>query len=463
MLPPDKLARARSFCERSGCWYKGAFVWSTRTGIGRRGAAGFMRSIIHNTKRASAKTHRARTAVPVAVSDRIEGDMIENSMDTPIVPPPPASASAVRNWGMYVALPLITVSWLILFGVVLAAAFRIERYELAPGDAITVAPRINFAALDDGDEVPERFATRDGIHFVTALGGQLSILDAVLGWIDPYVQVDTFEERFGDRTPEENRQIGFQSMVTSKQVAQFVALQKLGMDAELIDGRAEVASVVCDGAPEENSACETLEEGDTIVAINGIEVPTLAALLAEMSKPSYAIGQTVTVSVVPESASSSTFDLSKAQDRIIQLMGSDDGTRPIIGIVPADTRTVRLPFDVQISTTDIGGPSAGLAFTLSLLDELTSGNLMGDGRVAATGTIRQDGTVGGIGALVQKAVAVRESGVTLFLVPAEQTDEEIAQAQKAAGRSVKIVAVSDLDEALDALRKNGGDALPVVK
>jgi PDZ domain-containing protein len=357
----------------------------------------------------------------------------------------------------------VTVSWLILFGIIFLAAFRIERYELAPGDAITVAPRINFAALNDGDDVPERFNTNNGIHFVTALGGQLSILDAVLGWIDPYVQVDTFEERFGDRTPEENRQIGFQSMVTSKQVAQFVALQKLGMDVELVDGRAEVASVVCDGAPEKNSACETLEEGDTIVAINGVEIPTLAALLAEMSKPAYAIGQTVTVSVVPEDASSSTFDRSKSQDRTIQLMGSDDGTRPIIGIVPADTRTVRLPFDVQISTPDIGGPSAGLAFTLSLIDELTEGNLMGNGRVAATGTIRQDGTVGGIGALVQKAVAVRESGVTLFLVPAEQTDEEIAQAQKAAGKSVKIVAVSDLEEALQALLQNGGDPLTLKK
>ena len=405
----------------------------------------------------------ARTAVPVAVSDRIEGDMIENSMDTPIVPPPPTSPSAGRTWGVYIALPLITISWLILFGVVLSAAFRIDRYELAPGDAIAVAPRINFAALDEGDEVPERFRTDNGIHFVTALGGQLSILDAVLGWIDPHVQVDTFEERFGDRTPEENRQIGFQSMVTSKQIAQFVALQKLGMDAELVEGRAEVAAVVCDGAPAENSACEKLEEGDTIVAINGVEVPTLAALLAEMSQPQYTIGQTVTVSVVPESASSSTFDRSKAQDRIIQLMSSDDGSRPIIGIVPADTRTVRLPFDVQISTTDIGGPSAGLSFTLSLLDELTEGNLMGKGRVAATGTIRQDGSVGGIGALVQKAVAVRESGVTLFLVPSEQSDEEIAQAQKAAGTSVKIVAVSDLDEALDALRQNGGELLGSVK
>lgn len=142
-------------------------------------------------------------------------------------------------------------------------------------------------------------------------------------------------------------------------------------------------------------------------------------------------------------------------------MGSGDGTRPILGIVPADTRTVRLPFDVQISTTDIGGPSAGLAFTLSLLDELTTGNLMGNGRVGATGTIRQDGSVGAIGALEQKAVAVRESGVTLFLVPSEQTDQEVAKAQKAAGKSVKIVQVSNLDEALTALLQNGGDGLGV--
>jgi PDZ domain-containing protein len=396
----------------------------------------------------------------VAVSDRIEDDMIKNSMDTPIVPPPPASAPSARSWGVYVALPVITISWMILVAIVLTASIRIDRYELAPGDAIAVAPRINFAALDGSDEVPERFRTDGGIHFVTALGGQLSILDAILGWIDPHVQVDTYEQRFGNRTPEENRQIGFQSMVTSKQIAQFVALKKLGMNAELVEGRARVAAVVCDGAPEENSACENLKEGDTIVAVNGVEIPTLAALLAEMSQSTYVVGQTVTVSVVPRDASSSSFDRSKAQDRKIQLMGSDDGSRPIIGIVPADTRTVQLPFDVQISTTDIGGPSAGLAFTLSLLDELTSGNLMGNGRVAATGTIRQDGSVGAIGALVQKAVAVRESGVTLFLVPSEQSDTEIAQAQKAAGRSVKIVAVSNLDEALDALRQNGGDPLP---
>ncbi len=462
-LPPDKLAKARSFCGRSGSRYNGALLLSTRTGIGRRGVAGFMRSISHKTTRASAKTHSALTAVPVAVVARIEDDMTDNSMDTFSVPPPPASRDSGRQSALFVALPLITVSWIVLFGIVVLAAFRIDRYEIAPGDAMEVAPRINFTASSSGGTEPARYETSDGIHFVTALGGQLSILDSILGWLDPYVQVDTFRERFGDRTPEENRQVGFQSMVTSKQLAQFVAVRKLGLDAELVEGGAKVASVVCENAPDENSACENLETGDTIVAVNGNEIPTLNALLAELSQPEYSIGQTVTVTVIPENPSKSEPDRTEAVDRKIQLMASDDGTRPIIGIVPADTRSVRLPFDVEISTTDIAGPSAGLAFTLSLLDELTDGNLMGDGRVAATGTIRQDGAVGAIGALEQKALAVRRSGVTLFLVPAEQSAREMEKARKAAGSSVTIVQVATLDEALEALRANGGDPLPAMK
>lgn len=324
---------------------------------------------------------------------------------------------------------------------------------------MAVSPRIDFAAMDGGD-VPPRFEPEDGMHFVTALGGQLSILDAILGWLDPHVQVDTFKERFGDQTPEQNRQVGFQSMVTSKQVAQFVALQRLGWQVTLTSGVAQVADVVCDGAPETNSACEKLAAGDVIVAVNGNPIPTLDALLAELAKPGYTAGQVVTVSVISDADFDGTIDASKATDVAIELMSSDDGTRAIIGIVPADTRELELPFDVRISTTDIGGPSAGLAFTLSLLDELTEGNLMGKGRVAATGTIRQDGSVGAIGALEQKAVAVKRSGVTLFLVPSEQSDAEMEKARRAAGPGVKIVAVSNLEEALEALLANGGDPLP---
>ena len=110
--------------------------------------------------------------------------------------------------------------------------------------------------------------------------------------------------------------------------------------------------------------------------------------------------------------------------------------------------------------SDIGGPSAGLAFTLGLLDDLTPGNLMGRGRVAATGTMSPDESVGAIGALRQKAIAVRDAGATLFLVPAGQSADEVAAARSAAGTGVRIVQVATLGEALNALVANGGNPLP---
>jgi PDZ domain-containing protein len=174
----------------------------------------------------------------------------------------------------------------------------------------------------------------------------------------------------------------------------------------------------------------------------------------------HVVGDSVELTVIPYDARATTPDESKAEKRTVQLMANaDDPTRPIIGFVSADTRTVTLPFEVKISTSDIGGPSAGLAFTLALLDELTSGNLMGTSHVVATGTISDDGSVGAIGALEQKAVAVKASGADLFLVPAGQSADEMKRARHAAGSKVKIVQVATLDEALEVLRANGGNAL----
>lgn len=353
---------------------------------------------------------------------------------------------------------MITLSWTILLSILVMAAVRIQRWELAPGEAMEVSPRIGFSPAADGESVPKRFVADDGIRFVTAYGGQLSILDSIFGWLDPYVQVNTYEEQFGDRTPTSSRRLGYQAMFGAKQVAEFVAMKKLGLDAQFIEGDIVIEELVCDGAPTKNSACEVLEVGETIIEVDGIETPTLSKLLSIL--PKLKIGQTVDVTVIPYSGPGST-DSVAPQTRKVQIMASpDEADRPIIGFIPADTREVKLPFEVNISTPDIGGPSAGLAFTLSLLDEMTAGNLMGNGRVAATGTINEIGAVGAIGALVQKAIAVRDSGATLFLVPSGQSDEEVAAARKAAGSSVRIVRVASLDEALRVLRKNGGDRLP---
>jgi len=378
-------------------------------------------------------------------------------MNNPIVPPvPPRRNAPLRGLGY--ALPLITLSWIVLFGIVVMAAVRIQRFELAPGEAMTVAPRIEFAKSSTGTNVPERFRSTNGIKFVTAFGGQLSILDSVLGWIDPHVQVDTYKEHFGTSTPSTSRRIGFQAMIGAKQIAEFVAMKKLELDVKLVMGRIVIEELVCNGAPKKNAACTNLEVGDTITHFNGVATPALTDLTSQMK--GHVVGDSVELTVIPYDARATTPDESKAEKRTVQLMANaDDPTRPIIGFVPADTRTVTLPFEVKISTSDIGGPSAGLAFTLALLDELTSGNLMGTSHVVATGTISDDGSVGAIGALEQKAVAVKASGADLFLVPAGQSADEMKRARHAAGSKVKIVQVATLDEALEVLRANGGNAL----
>jgi PDZ domain-containing protein len=139
------------------------------------------------------------------------------------------------------------------------------------------------------------------------------------------------------------------------------------------------------------------------------------------------------------------------------IQSPDDASRILIGFSARDTRTVQLPFNVNFDTDDIGGPSAGLSFTVALIDSLTKGELIPSQGVAVTGTIQDDGSVGAIGALVQKSIAVKKSGAEIFLVPTAQGPDDIAAAQAAVGDAVKIVPVATLGEALEALVKYGGE------
>jgi PDZ domain-containing protein len=105
------------------------------------------------------------------------------------------------------------------------------------------------------------------------------------------------------------------------------------------------------------------------------------------------------------------------------------------------------PFVVDFNLANVGGPSAGLMFSLAVLDKLTTGNLAGSKFVAGTGTITVDGTVGPIGGIVHKMTAARDAGATVFLVPAENCYE--ATSGKLPG--LQLVKVSKLGEAVDAL------------
>ena len=91
-----------------------------------------------------------------------------------------------------------------------------------------------------------------------------------------------------------------------------------------------------------------------------------------------------------------------------------------MGIVPQDQVDYAYPFPISIDVTDIGGPSAGLAMTLGVIDTLSGGRLTGGRTVAATGTMDSDGHVGDVGGVPQKTVAVENAGATIFLVPPQE-------------------------------------------
>jgi PDZ domain-containing protein len=126
-----------------------------------------------------------------------------------------------------------------------------------------------------------------------------------------------------------------------------------------------------------------------------------------------------------------------------------------LGVSSQGFVTYQFPIDVKIDTQRVGGPSAGLAFTLAIIDDLTPGSLTGDERVAVTGTIQPDGTVGEVGGVEQKAITARTNGVQLMIVP----KAEVADARRGAG-DVRVVGVRNVDEALDALHEAGGAEVP---
>jgi PDZ domain-containing protein len=371
----------------------------------------------------------------------------------PVVPDPPSPTVSVRR--LWWALPMLTVSWLVLVAIIATGATTIERWETAPGSVDAVAPRLGFGA---GATDVTRYRTGNSIRFVTAYGSQLTALEGFIGWVDDDIAIETKLQRFGDRSPVEQRRLGFQAMVGAKQIAEFVALKRLGYDVALNYGSVVVEQVICEADPKADSACKLLNPGDVIESLDGTPTPQLDVLVKAMEGRK--VGDVVEIVV---NTLNSNPNETRREESVRLIASPDDPQRTIIGIVPADTRTVDVPFEVDISTDAIGGPSAGLAFTLALLDELTPGNLMGRATVAATGTIAEDGAVGAIGALRQKAVAVKRSGADLFLVPKSQTDAEIASARAAVGSALTIVPVATLDEALDALSKYGGGKLPAPK
>lgn len=243
-----------------------------------------------------------------------------------------------------------------------------------------------------------------------------------------------------------------QQMQGSTSSAAVVAVRRLGYTVNQNDLGAQLYQI----QPGSAAAASGLQCGDVVTSIAGKPVHTASDLVGILH--AYKPGD----QVVMTADRTDSQGHKKTVTATARLTGTPrianqpaNPRKPFLGVVAQDDTTFSFPFGVNIDVGDIGGPSAGLALTLGLLDVLSSGQLTGGHMVAATGTIAVDGTVGDVGGVAQKAVAVRRAGAQVFFVP----KDELTAARSHAG-AMKVFAVSTLQEALNDLESLGGHVPP---
>ncbi|HEY9556900.1 MAG TPA: S16 family serine protease [Acidimicrobiales bacterium] len=328
------------------------------------------------------------------------------------------------------------VAGLLVSFVVGSAFLPVPYVAMRPG---TARPVTQYVTVRGATSYPPE----ESIAYMTVNIGQISLLEAAVGWLDDDVDIRPEEVIRGGRSVEENRRYNAQLMDASKQVASTVALRHLGYEVTIRTSGTIVRQIV-----EDAPAADVLELDDVVVAVDGepVDEPDEMGEALQVGGP----GATHVLTVERPAGSTNRIEL-----EIETVPAPDDSGRAVIGVVPEE-RIVEfdLPIEVLIDSGEVGGPSAGLAFTLALLDVLTEGELTGGHRVAATGTIALDGTVGPVGGPAQKAVTVRDAGYEVFLVPSAEVEDVSA----AVGDDLEVIGVDTLAEALDALGSLGGNA-----
>jgi PDZ domain-containing protein len=316
---------------------------------------------------------------------------------------------------------------LLLLVVAAAALWLIpsDDYIFLPDQAKAVAPLVDV----QGERPPRG---PGGIYLVDVLVRRANLLERLAPRIRegstlvPESAVDP-----PGTSQSQRRRADLQAMARSQDIGAAVALRKLGYRVRAAPTGVLVVAVI-DGAP----AVGKLRSGDVIVAIDGRRVRSQNELRRRLGR--VRPGKTVTLSVRNGS------DLRNVSIRTAA--DPDDPTRAVLGIVIEQAATVKLPIRVKINAGEIGGPSAGLAFGLDVMEEL--GRDVDRGyKVAATGELELDGTVIPIGGVKQKTIGARQSGVEVFVVPA---GENAAEARRYAG-DMRVIPVRTFGQTLRRL------------
>jgi Lon-like protease len=358
-----------------------------------------------------------------------------------------------RSRWPYVVLLVVAV----LVGAALVAQhIELDYYVLTPGVAQPVGPLVT---VPSGRAHPVKGEVLLTDVYLT----QVSALSYLFDKLRSDAQILPAATVLGSATPPTQLVTqGYLEMAQSQSAAKAAALDRLGYRVAEKAAGAIVFAVV-PGSP----ASKGLRVGQIVTAVDG--APTLNACTMSQALARHEAGQTVTLTVerstvtphaavVPGPTRSERVTLARWPASIARprstpaCPGSTEPSRGYLGLETVTEVDFTYPFRVSIRTTSIGGPSAGLAMTLGIIDTLSGGHLTGGRTVAATGTIAATGSVGDVGGVPQKTVAVERAGATVFFVPADQ----VRTARSKATPGLVIYGVRSLSQVLSDLQRLGG-------
>ena len=358
---------------------------------------------------------------------------------------PNSTATKKSNRRFFRTLVLIVISGpVIVILVALVASISISNKVVTyPGQTTDIESHIEIVGTDF-------YPSPGEIRFVAVRSDfSPSIFDIAVAWFDGSHRIQNHNEVLGNQTVAQNRERGQLSMTQSQDVAVRVALEQLGYEVF------EPVGVFVQSVQADTAADGVLTPGEVVVAVNDRATLTVGEFVAAITQ--FEPGETIQLTVAnqaepdqtdPDQAGPDQAEPDQAgPDQRSVTLGERDG-RAFLGISAATQHEVfDLPFEVDLDFGNIGGPSAGLAICLSVIDSLTEDELTGGLNVVVTGTISADGSVGRVGGVEQKAHSALRDGADLMLVPAAQ----IGDAQAVLGDYIEVVGVESLTDALAVL------------